>query len=240
MAFNHFVKFLLEHEAKFKPISGNAFGWWFLGMIIAMMIIPTNLVLGGLLVVASFLVILVPQVIAKRNAFKAVQPVPVDLQETWELVRWMAIRRELNRRTHPVLRELLEDIASIRRTTLDALAADAWKARAKTPEGAQAIRDIQAVLRDSLYDSIFIGRHLFRAKGQRETTFAKRCADPEFGRHSLASIGQIRDEMRLLSESALAAGDKSDLRVHLVKERLQTLVDAEREVEEFSHFDSTD
>jgi hypothetical protein len=46
--------------------------------------------------------------------------------------------------------------------------------------------------------------------------------------------------MRLLSESALAAGDQSDLRVHLVKERLQTLVDAEREVEEFSHFDSTD
>ncbi|MFM9872188.1 MAG: hypothetical protein ACKVQS_01830 [Fimbriimonadaceae bacterium] len=162
------------------------------------------------------------------------------MQEIWELVRWMAIRRELNRRIHPELREMLEEISAIRRTTLDALSSEAWKTRTKSPEGAQAVKDIETVLRDSLYDSIFIGRHLLRAKGQRESTFAKRCADPEFGRHSLASIGQIRDEMRLLSESALAAGEKSDLRVNLVKERLQTLVDAEREVEEFSSFDATD
>lgn len=183
---------------------------------------------------------IVPFGIQLRNRNQSRMGIPVELNETWELIRWMAIRRELNHRTHPELRALLEEIAAIRKTTLDALASDAWKARSKIPEGAQAIKDIEAVLREAIYDSIFIGRHLFRGKGQREATFAKRCGDPKFGRHALESIGQIRDEMRLLSESALAASTQSDLRVNLVKQRLDALVDAERELETVSQFDATD
>lgn len=240
MAFNHFFKFLLEHEPRHYPISSSVIGWAFLGFVLSLITLPINIFLGGAFAIIAILLILLPQVVGHFRARKAIQRVPYELEETWQLVRWMAIRRELNHRTHPALRELLEEIASIRKTTLEALSSNTWRTRAKTPEGAKAVNDIESVLREALYDSIYIGRHLFRGKGQREATFLKRCADPEFGRHSLESIRQIRDELRLLCDSTLAAGEMSDLRMNLLKDRMQALVDAEREIEEESNFDPAD
>jgi hypothetical protein len=126
----------------------------------------------------------------------------------------------------------LEDLASIRHQILTALKSPSWQSRLSTPEGKQAIRDIETVATTALTDAIFIGRHLFRGKGQREATFARRCADPKFGQEALRRIAEIRDEMRQLATSALEAGGQTDLRSQMLRQRLDAIMDAERELGE--------
>lgn len=237
--FNHFVRFLMEHE----PKRHYASRWWGIvgaSLVIASLIAMPFSVPSGFAGLLLGIVLLFSQLVTRVKPSELAADIPGELADVWGLLRWMASRRELSMRTHPELRDLLEEIAEIRRVTLDALSSRAWKDRARTPEGAKAIRDIEVVLQTALYDSVFIGRHLFRGKGQRESTFRSRCADPAFGRDALVAVGEIRDEVRALSESALAAGAYSDLRIHLIQERLQILVSAEREMEAVSSFDATD
>lgn len=237
--FNHFIRFLIEHEPKF----GQPKRFWF--------------TIGLFLILVSFMLFLISPFVAiglmavgclctnkgakaSRDRPAIADRIPAELAEVWDLLRWMASRRELSARTHPELRDLLEDIALTRRTTLDSLSSGAWKDRASTQEGAKAIRDIELVLQDALYDAVFIGRHLFRGKGQRESTFNSRCADHRYGRDALIAVSEIRDEVRLLGESAREAGGQSDLRTNLVRQRLQSLVAAERELGAVSNFDASD
>lgn len=232
IAFNHFVRFLIEHEQPRNPhlVSASSSGCF--GFLLAVLLFRLNPFFAIILFVFMAGYPLVLYHLHNRKNQKQRKIIPAEVQETWELLRWMGHQRTLNQRTHPRLRELLEDIASIRRRTLDALESELWKERAKTPEGTQAQQDVVRTLDHALYDAIFIGRHLFRGKGQREITFYKRCEDPKFGAHALESIDQIRNEILSLSESAIAAGAQSDLRLELTKGRIQALVDAEREIEQ--------
>lgn len=237
--FNHFVRFLMEHE----PKRHYASRWWGIAggsLVIASLIAMPFSVPTGFAGVLLGIVLLFSQLVTRVKPSELAANIPGELTEVWGLLRWMASRRELSMRTHPELRDLLEEIAESRRTTLNALRYGAWKDRARSPEGAQTIRDIEAVLQNALYDSVFIGRHLFRGKGQRESTFRSRCADPAFGRDALAAVREVRDEVRALCESALAAGARSDLRTHLIQERLNALVSAEREMESVSSFEAAD
>lgn len=231
-AFNHFVRFLIEHEQPRNPhlVSIGSSGCF--GFMLALLLFKLNPWLAVLLFAFMTGYPLALYHLHNLKAKKNQKQIPTEVQESWELLRWMGHQRTLNQRTHPQLRGLLEDIAAIRRRTLDALESEIWKERAKSPDGKQAKLDVERTLDHALYDSIFIGRHLFRGKGQREATFYKRCEDPKFGAHALESISQIRDEVLSLSESAIAAGAQSDLRLELTRDRIQALVDAEREVEQ--------
>lgn len=231
-AFNHFVRFLIEHEQPRNPylthiVSGGCFGF-----LLAILLFQINAIAAIALFIFMACYPLAQYHLHNRKSERERKIIPAEIHETWELLRWMGHQRSLNHRTHPKLRELLEDIAAIRRRTLDALDSPTWQERSKAPEGAQAKQDVMRTLDHALYDAVFIGRHLFRGKGQRETTFHQRCQDPKFGAHALESIGQLHDEVLSLSESAIAAGEQSDLRLELTKGRIQALVDAERELEQ--------
>jgi len=231
-AFNHFVRFLIERESDRNPhlISATSSGCF--AFLMAILLFRLNPALAILLFVFVAGYPIVKYQMHERKIKQLGREIPPEIEETWELLRWMGRQRTLNQRTHPELRGLLEDLAAIRRRTLDALESDLWKERAKAPEGRQAKQDVAKTLDDALFDAIFIGRHLFRGKGQREATFYKRCEDPKFGAHALESIRQVRDEVLSLSESTIAAGEQSDLRLELTKGRIQALVDAEREIEQ--------
>lgn len=237
--FNHFVRFLMEHEPK-RHYASRLWGIVGASLVIASLIAMPFSVPSGFAGLLLGIVLLFSQLVTRVKPSELAADIPGELTEVWGSLRWMASRRELSMRTHPELRDLLEEIAESRRTTLIALRSGAWKDRARTPEGAQTIRDIEVVLQTALYDSVFIGRHLFRGKGQRDSTFRSRCADPAFGRDALAAVGEIRDEVRALCESALAAGELSDLRVNLIQKRFQALVEAERELEAETTIDAFD
>lgn len=222
----------MEHEPRDARFLGRISCNGMLGIICTLLLLRVN----STLAMVVFLISLCAPVIAfwleSRRDKQLVAMIPPEVRETWNFLKWMLQRRALSQRTHPMLRALLEDIAVIRRRTLDAMESEAWKERAKTPEGKRTKQDVKLTMDHALYDAIFIGRHLFRGKGQREVTFFQRCQNPAFGEHALESISQIRDEVLGLSESAIAASSHSDLRIELTKSRIQSLVDAETEIEE--------
>lgn len=229
--FNHFVRFLIEHQVDGRQAFERAWGIGCFIFFAGVLLIPLSLLLGAVILTVGISVPMF-QHIRQRLAVKTkLSPIPPEILETWELIIWIGQRRQLNERTHPEFRSLLEDLSADRRAVLDSFTTAPWRERAKTPEGQKAQRDIEAVLRDAIYDAIFIGRHLFRSKGQREATFRQRCQDPTFGDNALQGIRQIRDEVQALRTAAIAASDQSDLRIQIVRQRLNTLVEAEQEIE---------
>jgi hypothetical protein len=112
---------------------------------------------------------------------------------------FFAAQGRLNERAHPELRRLLE-------------------------QGARALHHIEAsgqaetirVAREALVDCIWTGRSLFQRKGGRQATFQARCADPDYGRAALESIGRITADLEALAanlhgESAGSGFDRAPL-----------------------------
>ena len=119
--------------------------------------------------------------------------------ELLQELMFFAAQGRLNERAHPELRRLLE-------------------------QGARALRHIEAsgqaetirVAREALVDCIWTGRSLFQRKGGRQATFQARCADPDFGRAALESIGRIIADLEALAanlhgESAGSGFDRAPL-----------------------------
>lgn len=229
--FNYFVRFLNEHQTQRNKSSELVWGFGCFGIFASLFLLPFVWPLGLSLIALFFFGPVINDRLHRKYQDKVILKPPPEIDEIWELIFWIGQRRQLNERTHPELRTLLEELAEDRRAVLDSFHSAPWRERAKTPEGQQTQRDIEAVLQEALYDALFIGRHLFRSKGQREATFRQRCQDPTFGAHALQGILQIRDEVRALRTSAIAASDQSDLRTQLVRQRLNTLVEAEQELE---------
>lgn len=119
--------------------------------------------------------------------------------ELLQELMFFAAQGRLNERAHPELRRLLE-------------------------QGARALHHIEAsgqaetirVAREALVDCIWTGRSLFQRKGGRQATFQARCADPDFGRAALESIGRITADLEALAanlhgESAGSGFDRAPL-----------------------------
>ncbi len=235
MVFNHFVRFVAEHRPAvgrvvLKQLAGVSIVVGLLLMLPLMFGVPLNVPFAALALTVLFTVVIHSVKLANRLAL--MPEVPPEISEEWQMLEWLLARRSLSERTHPELRDHLEAMANARFRARQALQSDTWQARRKSPDGRRVAEAIERTLNESLYDAIYIGRHLFRASGQREATFRRRIADPAFGRSALDAVAEIRASVEYLVDAAEQAGAGDLHRIESIQNRLNELVAAEREVEQ--------
>lgn len=114
-------------------------------------------------------------------------------------VIWFEKQGTLDDRSHPQLVPVLDACAKAWFQCIDDLRSEAWIERAKE-EKWRELRDSALESADgAMLSAIWAARKLFRRKGGRKTTFAKRCADPKYGQRAFARLELIKNEMEELA-----------------------------------------
>lgn len=115
----------------------------------------------------------------------------------------------LAERTHPALLELLERasraVDRIQKSCLD----EGMRSLPQDDEWRQVMEGSLRASREALVDCVWIGRHLFRRKRQRTTTFERNCADPEWGAAQLKAVEAVVEDLEQLA--ANLSGDLAAL-----------------------------
>src|SRR5690606_22149891 len=102
-------------------------------------------------------------------------------------IHWMEKTKELAERTHPKLMPLLERATLARNEIIREMESEEWKRKDSQEPWRSVRKGCIRTAEEGWGDVVWIGRHLFRRKGWRKETFAKNCADPNFGVKAFAA-----------------------------------------------------
>lgn len=158
--------------------------------------------IGGL-VIAAALIIALEWFRAQRTIRNPEQTNSPSL-EAWidELTRH-ATKRELEERSHPALIADLEACAVLRARIRSELKNPTWTELRKRSSWNEVSLACARSAEHLFLEAVWAGKGTIRGIGARKATFAKNCADPQFGKASLEAVALARSQLeRLLDEVA--------------------------------------
>ncbi len=129
--------------------------------------------------------------------------------ELLEELRGFERQRMLGERTHPEFLVLLERAARAVDRVQKACQEEGMRSLPQDDEWRQVMEGSLRASRDSLVDCLWMGRHLFRRKNQRTTTFERNCADPDWGAAQLKAVEAVVEDLEQLA--ANLSGDLAAL-----------------------------
>lgn len=143
---------------------------------------------------------------------------------------WMNSRKNLTERTHPGLIAKLDRLSLARNEIISALNRSDWLDKSKSEPWKSVVKGCFETADEAVYDAIWIGRHLFRRKGHRSETFARRCSEPDFGVRALESVECIVQEVEHLAANIKGEEETNQSILVKTQKRLDELMRAEAEL----------